>query len=359
MKINTLQESRYKIQQQLSSKAGRITYLAEDTHSQDLVVIKVLLFGSIQWEDVKLFEREANTLKNLDHPAIPKYLDYFEIDEDEIKGFALVQTYINATSLQKTVEQGRKFSEQELRELAQKLLDILHYLHQQIPPVIHRDIKPSNILISNRSAHSVGDVYLVDFGSVQTVANKNSGTITIVGTFGYMPQEQFIGKTTKASDLYSLGMTLIYLITGVHPAELIQDDGRIKLDEDLVSSQFRRWLEKMTSPYPKGRLKSADLAKFSLKVLDGESSEYTLNTKPHNGGIKLYKSNNYWEDGGRLLRQDYNTLNNDRQVAPLASSVILLFLLIAIFSGSPGIGILLLLIPSLTVIFFGINSGNE
>ena len=217
---NLFLRDRYQINREISQKAGRRTFLAQDIHSQEKVIIKILQFDqNFQWNDLKLFEREASTLKNLNNPAIPKYLDYFEVDEDNIRGFALVQTYIDALSLD-TIGQKRKFTEAELIELAEKLLNILVYLHEQIPPIIHRDIKPSNILLTNRSGNSVGDVYLVDFGSVQTVASKENGTITIVGSYGYIPLEQFGGQTTVASDLYSLGMTLIYLITGVHPAEI-------------------------------------------------------------------------------------------------------------------------------------------
>ena len=216
---NQILHDRYRINRQLNQKAGRRTFLAQDIHSQELVIIKILQFDRVfQWDDLKLFEREANTLRNLNHPAIPKYLNYFEVNVDNIHGFALVQTYIDAPSLETTIQQGRKFTEAELIELAEKLLLILTYLHEQIPPVIHRDLKPSNILLTNRSGNSIGNVYLVDFGSVQTVASKDNGTITIVGTYGYIPLEQFGGQTTTASDLYSLGMTLIYLITGVHPA---------------------------------------------------------------------------------------------------------------------------------------------
>lgn len=90
----TMIKGRYQIKHKLSKKAGRQTLLAEDIESQELVIIKILQFNSLfQWDDLKLFEREAKTLKNLDHPAIPKYLDYFEIDYEQIQGFALVQTY--------------------------------------------------------------------------------------------------------------------------------------------------------------------------------------------------------------------------------------------------------------------------
>ncbi|NES85844.1 MAG: serine/threonine protein kinase [Moorea sp. SIO2B7] len=281
--------NRYQIQKELTSKAGRITFLAQDTESQNLVIIKVLQFDNyFQWDNFKLFEREVKTLENLDNPSIPKYLDYFEVDEENIRGFALVQTYIDAPSLEQALKQGRKFTEAELIELAEKLLDILTYLHGQIPPVIHRDIKPSNILISNRSGNSVGDVYLVDFGSVQTVASKDSGTITIVGSYGYIPLEQFSGQTTPASDLYSLGMTLIYLITGVHPADLTQVNGRVEFKSSEISNKFSKWLVKMTEPYLDKRFDSAKTAITVLKSSD-ENSGDLLHLKPANSQIELYR----------------------------------------------------------------------
>ena len=284
----------YQIQKQLSHKAGRSTYIALDTRSDELVIIKILQFDRLfQWDDLKLFEREAKTLKNLNHPAIPKYLDYFEIDSDRIRGFALVQTYIDAPSLEDTIQQGRKFTEAELIELAQKLLTILDYLHSS-NPLIHRDIKPSNILLSNRTGNSVGELYLIDFGSVQTAASKGEGTITIVGSYGYIPLEQFGGQTTTASDLYSLGMTLIYIITGVHPAELSQDNGRVKFDRSQISDGLQRWLVKMTEPYLDRRFNSAKSAQANLdRRFDlAKSAQANLLTKEDAVGFADLKPDN-------------------------------------------------------------------
>ncbi len=282
-------DNRYQIQQKLSHKAGRQTLLAKEIESQKLVIIKLLQFDSLfQWDDLKLFEREAKTLKNLNHPAIPKYLDYFEVDNEQIRGFALVQTYIDAPSLAEIIQLGRKFTEAEIIELAQKLLTILDYLHSSNPPVIHRDIKPSNILLSNRTGNSVGELYLVDFGSVQTVASKAEGTITIVGSYGYIPLEQFGGQTTTASDLYSLGMTLIYIITGVHPAELPQNNGRVKFENSQISDGLQRWLVKMTEPYLDKRFNSAKSARNSLFVKDRSTGSF-LDIRPRNSKIQLYR----------------------------------------------------------------------
>jgi hypothetical protein len=287
MTTDTVLTDRYQIEELLSQKAGRRTFLAKDLQAQVPVIIKLLRFGDgFEWDDLKLFEREATTLKNLDHPEIPKYLDYFEVNEVDTPSFALVQSYIEAPSLATLITRGHKFSEAEIIELADRLLDLLAYLHQQHPPVIHRDLKPSNILLRNRSGNSIGDVYLVDFGSVQTVAKKEEGTITIVGSYGYMPLEQFGGQTTTASDLYSLGMTLIYLLTGTHPAELPQVDGRVKINAEL-SKRFERWLEKMTHPHLDKRFDCAKAAQLALKSEDGSYGNFDR-LKPAHTQIRLH-----------------------------------------------------------------------
>ena len=291
MTTDTVLTDRYQIEELLSQKTGRRTFLAKDLQSQVPVIIKLLRFeDGFKWDDLKLFEREAATLKNLDHPEIPKYLDYFEVNEVDTPGFALVQSYIEAPSLATLITRGRKFSEAEIIELAERLLNLLTYLHQQHPPVIHRDIKPSNILLGNRSGNSIGDVYLVDFGSVQTVAKKEEGTITIVGSYGYIPLEQFGGQATTASDLYSLGMTLIYLLTGTHPAELPQVDGRVKFNAE-ISKRFERWLEKMTHPHLDKRFDSAEAAQLALKSEDG-SYGYFDRLKPAHTQIRLCRDRN-------------------------------------------------------------------
>jgi serine/threonine protein kinase len=258
-------QQRYKIQQQLGKKAGRRTFLAHDLETQQLVIIKLLTFSNdFAWEDLKLFEREAETLKAIDHPAIPRYLDYFELDSSN-RGYALVQSYVKGKSLEEYMSTGQKFRETEIKQIAQLLLNILIYLHGRQPPIIHRDIKPSNIILVP-SGNSVGQVYLVDFGSVQTLASKAGKTVTVVGTYGYMPPEQFGGRTTPASDLYSLGATLIYLVTGMHPTELPQQNLQIQFRQFVnLSLDFADWLEWMTQPSLEQRFLSVEEA---IEALD-------------------------------------------------------------------------------------------
>jgi serine/threonine protein kinase len=258
---------RYEINQKLSQKAGRQTLLAVDRETGEQVVIKLLTFSSeFEWESLKLFERETQILKTLSHPMIPKYLNSFELDEQDSKGFALVQTYIEAPSLESQIKSGRTFSETEIKQVAESLLETLIYLHGQHPPIIHRDIKPSNVLLANRSGNCVGQVYLVDFGSVQTVTSRNSGTFTVVGTYGYMPPEQFSGRTSPISDLYSLGATLIYIVTGQHPADLMTDDLQLEFGQSTtLSPQLIRWLRHMVQSTPSKRFANASDALQRLK----------------------------------------------------------------------------------------------
>jgi serine/threonine protein kinase len=140
----------------------------------------------------------------------------------------------------------------------------------------------------------LGEVYLVDFGSVQTLAAREGSTVTVVGTYGYMPPEQFGGRAVPASDLYGLGATLIYLVTGVHPAELPQEDLRINFEPKIaISSDFVDWLQWMTEPDLNSRLTSADRA---LKALERPIEAIPLVVrKPSRSKVKLKKDRNCLE----------------------------------------------------------------
>ncbi|WP_414549806.1 serine/threonine protein kinase [Anabaena sp. CCY 0017] len=300
--VSEILGDRYEVQQLLGKKSGRRSLLARDQVTGELVVIKLLSFNSdFEWDDLKLFEREAETLKSLSHPAIPRYLNYFEVNSPNIKGFALVQSYIPAQTLEQYLQTGRTFTETEVKQVATALLEILIYLHGLHPPVIHRDLKPSNILLGERSGNSVGQVYLVDFGSVQTVLATEGGTRTVVGTYGYMPPEQFGARTVPASDLYSLGATLIYLITGNHPADLPQKDFRIQFEQlTHLSPGLTRWLQWMTEPNLALRPSSAESALKALNESDLKIPDALNIVKPAGSKIQLTKNLDLTNNWGHL-----------------------------------------------------------
>lgn len=122
------------------------------------------------------------------------------------------------------------------------------------------------MLLSDRQSDRVGRVYLVDFGSVKTPMVQQDGSITVVGTYAYMPPEQFGGRAVPASDLYSLGATLIYLVTESHPADLLQDDLKIQFELVNLSPALLDWLRWLTEPSLKNRPTSAQEALEALEI---------------------------------------------------------------------------------------------
>lgn len=255
-------QQRYQLKQKLGQNAGRQTWLAEDlqTENREKVIVKLLAFGGeVQWDDLKLFEREAQVLKQLNHERIPKYRDYFSID-DRTLWFGLVQEYIPGNSLKELQAQGKRFTEVEARKIAKEILSILIYLHELNPPLLHRDIKPGNLIWGEDNR-----IYLVDFGAVQDRAVKEGVTFTVVGTYGYAPMEQFGGRSVPASDLYALGATLIHLLTGVAPADLPQEDLKIEFrDRTNASPGLVKWIQTLAEPSLKRRFSTAKQALSAL-----------------------------------------------------------------------------------------------
>jgi serine/threonine protein kinase len=253
---------RYEIERELGKQSGRWTLLAKDIHAKERVIIKLLCSDEdLQPHDLTLFEREVNILKSLSHPCIPKYLGYFQQNLPGGRALALVQNYVEGRSLEDCMNVGRTFTEAEAKQIAKAVLYILIYLQGRNPPIVHRDIKPNNILIADRKVH------LVDFGSVKTLFNKQDGTaFTLVSTHAYTPPEQFGGRALIGSDLYSLGLTIIAIVTAKHPAQLPCKGSRIDFEQLVdLSPPFVDWLKWMTEVSLENRLKSAMQA---LQALD-------------------------------------------------------------------------------------------
>ncbi|NER37356.1 MAG: protein kinase [Oscillatoria sp. SIO1A7] len=280
-------QERYRLQRLLgNSRGSRQTWLAEDLAAEPAapVAIKLLAFSpKLQWEELKLFEREASVLKHLEHPLIPEYRDYFSLDKeagDGLPWFGLVQSYIKGSSLQEQLNSGKRFSEEEGKAIAEQILEILIYLHELNPQVLHRDIKPSNIIQSEDNR-----VYLVDFGSVQERAKAEGATFTVVGTGGYAPPEQLWGRATSASDLYALGATLIHLLTGIFPSELPSRNMRLQFkDKVSLAPGFSAWLEKLVEPAAERRFPEARAARAALKAANSANLNEGKKTKKRASG---------------------------------------------------------------------------
>ncbi len=261
---NDLIDGRYRLLGRLGQGSSGTTYAAEVLATGQTIALKELSLKGLQdWKKIELFEREARILKTLNHPAIPQYIDYFQVDTADNRWFYLAQDLASGLSLADWIEAGNRVDEAEARRIAAQVLDVLVYLHGLNPPVIHRDIKPQNI-IRRRDGH----LYLVDFGAVQTVYRDSlrQGS-TVVGTYGYMAPEQFRGQAVPATDLYSLGATLLFLLTHQSPADLPQ--ARLRIDFRpyvAVSESFATWLDQVIDPLVEDRFPSAQAALTALSA---------------------------------------------------------------------------------------------
>ncbi|MDJ0556673.1 MAG: serine/threonine-protein kinase [Microcoleaceae cyanobacterium MO_207.B10] len=201
---------------------------------------------------VELFQQEAQQLKTLgSHPQIPKLFNYFQQDEQQY----LVQEYIEGKNLAQELAEKGVFTEAKIRELLNDLLPVLQFVHKS--QVIHRDIKPENII-----RRTTGKLVLVDFGAAKLVEKRGlPQTGTIIGSAAYTAPEQLMGKAVFASDIYSLGVTCIHLLTQVPPFDLFDSrDGKWVWRDYLktpVSGELGRILDKMLQNATNRRYHSA------------------------------------------------------------------------------------------------------
>ena len=260
---------RYQIEKQLGKKLGRWTLLARDLSTAQPVVLRLLFIDAeTTTDELKLFQREIDALQTLAHPAIPKYLEYFEMDlPKDGKALALIQTHMPGTPLQECLQQEQRFTEAEAKHVGRAILEVLCYLHQHQPPIVHRDIKPSNILLNHTLKTVNPEVYLVDFGSVKSFYPIQEYTsLTLIGTDEYMPPEQVGRRAVRASDLYSLGVTLLAMMSGSDPATFPRRGAQIIVDQVIsVNPDFADWLSRMTAAELDNRFPSAQAALADLK----------------------------------------------------------------------------------------------
>ncbi|MFC1852274.1 serine/threonine protein kinase [candidate division CSSED10-310 bacterium] len=229
---------RYQIKQILGQGSFGATYLVQDLKNENQLVAMKRFYPEkgVEWKGFELFEREAQVLRSLQHHGIPGIHNYFQGEKDNQLSMYLVMDYIPGKSLATLIDEKASLDQFEIIQLMLELLNILHYLHSRIPPLFHRDLKPANIII-----RPDGSPALVDFGAVRSVFKQpDEKGSTIVGTYGYMPFEQYMGQACPASDLYSLGATMLHLMTNRPPADFIDEQGKIIVPDELPGGDHLR-----------------------------------------------------------------------------------------------------------------------
>ena len=261
----------YHIVRELGHGAQGTTWLARFKANDRYVAIKALSFESItQWKSTELFRREIETLKSMRINGTPQYIDAIDASTCEQPYYFLVQTLVPGKTLEDMLHDGYVFSPEDTSVIALAILPILNKMHTLVPPIIHRDIKPSNIMLTPS-----GNIYLIDFGASMLHERALGGT-TVAGTAGYMAPEQCLGSSRPESDIYSLGATLVHLLTGKPPWQLtVTSNMRLLFKSNLpfdTPTELSQLLEAMLDPMPDKRL--SDLPRLTHFL-----NEYGMNKK--------------------------------------------------------------------------------
>lgn len=211
-----LQSGRYRVVSHLQSGGMSSVYLVLKTDDGTRAVLKEAVLPLLTADDHKvkareLFQREALLLSSIKHDQIVVVIDAFSENDRDY----MVLQYVPGPTLRDVVLKTGKLPASRVIKLTQQLLDVLSYLHELDPPVIHRDVTPENLILRED-----GKVVLVDFGAANQFIGTATGTF--IGKQCYMAPEQLRGKASPASDLYALGATLYYLLTGRDPVPLSQ-----------------------------------------------------------------------------------------------------------------------------------------
>lgn len=211
-KDSLLHCDRYQIIEAIGSGGQASTYVALDRSVGETVILKEFVLPvaggrEITEESLKHIQAEAKLIQSLHHPKIVKCLDQF----CEGRRAYLVLNHIKGQTLLQHVQASGPMSENEVVLIALQMCDVIHHLHHNEPPVVHRDITPDNLILQDDGA-----VVLLDF-NVAKELDSFATTQTIVGKPSYVPPEQFRGQANTQSDIYAMGATLFFLLTGRDP----------------------------------------------------------------------------------------------------------------------------------------------
>lgn len=264
-KVGLVLDGKYEILKEIGQGGMSIVYVAMDNRLNKQWAVKELKNDGSQSVEMQLrgMEREANILKKVDHPVLPRIVDI--IDKDGT--VYVVMDYIQGLALDRILKEEGAQPQKNVIEWAKQLASALDYLHSLCPPIIYRDMKPSNIMLQPD-----GRVKLIDFGTAKEYRTENIADTTALGTRGYAAPEQFgdeqghgIYKTDARTDIYCLGATIYHIVTGKNPCEPPYEMRPIREWNPMLSGGLETIILKCTQPNPEDRYQNCSQLIYALE----------------------------------------------------------------------------------------------
>ena len=277
--LGTVLDGKYEILKKVGQGGMSIVYLAMDKRLNKQWAVKEIKNDGSKSTDTLLkgLEREANILKDVDHPVLPRIVDIIK----ENGTIYVVMDFVEGKPLSDVLKAEGAQPQDKVIEWGKALASALDYLHSMDPPIIYRDMKPSNVMLKPDGA-----VKLIDFGTAKEYIVENNADTTALGTRGYAAPEQFgdaqghgIYNTDARTDIYNLGATLYHLVTGKNPCEPPYEIKPIRQWNPTLSSGFEQIIIKCCQPSPEDRYQSCSELLYALDHYNELDNEYKAKAK--------------------------------------------------------------------------------
>lgn len=254
-------DNKYEILKEIGHGGMSVVYLAMDLRLNKQWAVKEIKKRSNDKNNQVVVQSllvEAEMMKKLDHPALPRIVDII----DSGRTIYVVMDYIEGESLDRILEQNGAQPQELVIDWAKQLCDVLRYLHSQNPPIIYRDMKPANVMLKPE-----GNLKVIDFGIAREYKEHNLKDTVNLGTRGYAAPEQFggLGQTDARTDIYCLGATLYHLVTGQSPGEPPYEIKPIRQWNPTLSSGLEAIINKCTQANPDDRYQTCDELMYALE----------------------------------------------------------------------------------------------